>query len=157
MARKARKKPVETYALFIFEITDWEPSYGLSVNGSRYNDAAFSEIYALHIDTVCRHPPKVAGRTANFSLYGERGFMEPPDWQRDRNWRPNSVAHLELPASGGRCYARLPHESMGTLLTALAHQRFRYVSLHGSPLARGHSLCWSIEFSRNEDLGDEPA
>lgn len=155
VARKARKKPVETYDLFIFEIADWEPFYGLSVNASRFDDGAFSENYAIHIETTCRYPKKVAGRTARFDLYSERGFMEPPEWRRDHAWRPPDVAHLELPPSGGRCYARIPHESMGGLITALAHERIRYVSLHGAPLKRGSSLCWSIEFSRSEDLGDE--
>jgi hypothetical protein len=151
MPRKVRKKPVETYSLYIFEITDWEPAYHLSVNASKYDDGAFNEINLLQIETVCRYPEKLAGRSAHFDLYGRRGFMEPPEWQHDRNWRPPNVAHLELSPSGGRCYAPMPNESIGGLITALAHERIRYVSLHGKPLSRGRSLCWSIGFSRQED------
>lgn len=154
MTRKARKKPVETYALFIFEITGWEPRYELGINGSRYEDGAYHEVMLLTVQTVCRYPEKLAGRTAHFDLYGQRNFMEPQEWKRDPAWRPRNVAHLELPPSGGRCYARLPHESMAGLTTALAHQRFRYVSLQGPPLSRGSSLSTSIGFSRDEGLDD---
>jgi len=154
MPRKARKRSVETYALYIFEISAWQPLYELSVNGSRYEDAAFSEICLLQVETICRYPEKLVGRTAHFDLYAQRDFMEPPEWKRDGDWRPKDVAHLELPPSGGRCYARMPHESMPVLITALAHNRFRYVSLHGGPLVRGGTLCRSIGFSRDEGLGE---
>jgi hypothetical protein len=40
-------------------------------------------------------------------------------------------------------------------MTALAHKRARYVSLHGTPLSRGHSSCWSIGFSSDEGLDEE--
>jgi hypothetical protein len=155
MPRKSRKDPVETSALYIFEITDWETLYQLSVNGHRDEDGAYSEITLLTLQTICRYPKRLVGRTARFDLYGEREFLEPHEWKRDRDWRPRDVAHLELPPSGGRCYARLPHDSLVVLMTALGHQRLRYASLRGPPLVRGSAMCRTIGFSYDEGLDED--
>jgi hypothetical protein len=154
MARRTKKR-VETHTLFIFEITDWEPMYELSVNGLKDEVEPYNEILLLHVDAVCRYPKPQVGRAVRFDLYGERDFMHPAVWKHERDWRPQSVAHLELHPSGGSCYGRLPHESMGALITALAHRQLGYVSLMGTPLARGKSRCWSLGFSRVEDVGDD--
>lgn len=154
MARKAKKR-VEDHALFILEIVDWEPMYELSVNGLKDEEEPYHEILLLHVDAVCRYPKAQAGRSVRFDLYGQRAFMEPYEWKHDRDWRPQSVAHLELHPSGGSCHGRLPHESIGALMIALADKRLRYVSLMGTPLTRGKSRCWSLGFSRVEDVGDD--
>lgn len=154
MARRT-KKSVETHTLFIFEITDWEPLYELSVNGLKDADTPYHEIMLLHVDAVCRYPSKLSGRPTRFDLYGERNFLEPAVWKHERDWRPQSVTYLELHPSGGSCSGRLPHESMSALIAALACQRLGYISLMGTPLARGKSRCWSLGFSRVEDFGDD--
>ena len=155
MGRKPRQRARESAALFIFEITDWAPSYHFSVNGLPDRDSAYSEITLVEVDAVCRYPEKkLSGRTAHFSIYGDRGLLEPAQWRRTPDWRPSHVAHLELPPSGGRCYARLPIDSVGRLMAGFAHKRFRYVSLLGVELKRGRSLCTSISFSTDEGLED---
>jgi len=155
MRRKSPKKAVETYELYIFEISDWTTLYEISVNGRRDRDGAYGEVNLLTLQTTCRYPEKLVGRTARFDLYGQRDFLEPNEWKRDRAWRPGHIAHLELPPSGGSCYARLPEATLTRLMIALGHQRLRYASLHGPPLKRGSSLCWSIGFSLDEGLDGE--
>jgi hypothetical protein len=151
MPRKARARPA-AITLLIFEIERWEPEYHFSINGHRDRDGPYSEITLIEVHTVCRYPKKVVGRPARFDLYAERDMWEPSAWDRDR--RPSDIGYLELPPSNGRCFARLPHESMSGLMTALAHGRFRYVSLHSAPLLRGRCLCHSIGFSTDEGLDE---
>ncbi len=154
MARNSRKMPKPAYALFIFEIEGWETNYSLSINRTPQHTGAFNEVSALHIDTTCRHPTTLAGRVVRFSLYGERNLLEPWEWKLDSAWRPSSVAILDMRRSGGNCYGGVPQDSFWGLISALGHSRVRYVSLHGSPLVRGKSVCWSIDFSWDEGLDD---
>ena len=155
MGRKPRKRKVaETHALFIFEIESWDFVYDFSVSGPRDGDGPYHEILLVQLESVCRYPEKLVGRTARFALYGERNISEPWEWKQDSTWRPRGIGYLELPPSNGHAYARLPHESMPSLMTALAHKRVRYVSLHGAPLSRGRSSCRSISFSNDEGLDE---
>jgi hypothetical protein len=156
VARKLRKrKAIETHALFIFEIETWDFVYDFSVSGRKDSEGPYSEVVLVHVETVCRYPEKLVGRTARFDLYAERGIFEPWEWKQDSDWRPRGIGYLELPPSNGHAYLRLPHDSMPGLMTALAHKRVRYASLHGTPLLRGHSSCWSIGFSNDEGLDDQ--
>lgn len=154
MSRPKAKSPQPATESFAFEITDFEPSYMLSVNHRAYEEKPLWEHTSVVMTAVCLLPKKVAGRTARFELVAERDAWTPTSWQRDHDWRPAGVGLLELPPPRGSFYAAIPFESMPTLMTALAHGLYRYILLHGPELKRGKSLCGSFHLMRAIDLDD---
>ena len=151
---KRRKPRYEPSEIYIFEIARWEPTYGLSVDPSRDRAGPYSEHAILEIQATCILPRKLAGRTAQFSLAGQRDFLSPPDYKHDPKWTPRCIGLLELPPSGGRFYALVPHDSLPMLMASLALRMCRYILLFGPPLSRGKSLCTSLQLERSVDLED---
>jgi hypothetical protein len=152
MAPRSRKAPPPAFESYIFEITSFAPSYGLSVEHRKYADGPWWEHAEIEIDATCLFPASLAERTATFTLVADREFWTPYDWQKDHAWRPNGVGLLEVSPTQGRFYAPIAFESMPGLLTAMAHGLYRYILLYGPPLKRRKSLCTSIRFSRTIDL-----
>ena len=148
---RPRTQPMECY---VFEIGEWKPSYILSVNRQRDRTGAFYEHIDIEIQTLCIYPKKLAGRSAQFTLSGQRNCLTPTAYQRDPDWIPNCVGLLELPPTRGRFYTAVPHESLSALITPLIHRLFHFVLLFGPPLSRGASLCSSMQFEQTVDLED---
>lgn len=153
--RRSAASRVQETELLIFEIKGWEPEYHFSVNGLQDGDGPYREVVLVKVHAVCRYPEKVFGREASFSLYAERDMFEPEELKHDREWRPKGIGYVDLPPANGHGYARLPHDSMPGLMTALTHKGFRYLTLHGTPLKRGSSTFNSIGFTNDEGLDEE--
>jgi hypothetical protein len=139
---------------FIFEINEWEPDYLLSVNHDRHRDGPYSEYVNIKMTAPCIFPEQLAGRVAQVHIMGQRKFLDPEIYRRDRDWKPLCVAGLHLPPSSGEFYLAVPLENMPFLLTAFTHGLFRFISLWGPPLKRSNSLCTTVNFMRTVDLSD---
>ncbi len=154
MAGKTPKANPVSSINYIFEITDFEPTYMLSVNPGADDENPWWEHASLGLSTVCRHPETIAGRPAAFELAADRAFWSPSELRHRPGWQPLGVGMLELTPRGGRFYASIPHDSLSMFLTAFANGLFRFIVLNGPPLRRGKSLCTSFEFKRAMDPAD---
>ena len=154
MAHKTIKSTPVMLVHYVLEISSFEPTHRLSLNPRDYDEKPWWEHVALEITTICRLPEKVAGRPIRFELVADREFWTPYEWRKDHGWRPRTVGLLELSPTMGRFYASIPHDSMVTFMTAMAHELYRYILLYGPPLLRGKSLCTSLDFRRTINFDD---
>ncbi len=138
------------YESSVFEITEWEPSYTLSINGSKEDPETYSEYAELHLETSCIEPKKFAGRVAGMILSSRRGFHT---LKRafDAGSQPDSIGLLSLRPAGGSFYAGIPQETIEFLAHALAIGKLRYVMLTGSTFVRSESKITSLHMMRTLD------
>jgi len=155
MIRKPRKKkPDEIYQTYIFEITDWEPGYLLSLNGGKHDDQLYWEHLSARITAKCVFPTKYAGLPTKIHLFADRNMLNPEILKYEKEWKPLCVGSLRVEAAEVHYDAAIPYDIMPSLLAMLATERGRYVLLHGASVRRGKSLCQSFEIQRTVNLDD---
>lgn len=154
VARPRKKKAEESYQTYIFEITDWEPGYLLSLNAGKHDDQLYWESLSVRISAKCVFPAKYAGLPTAIHLFADRAMLNPEILKYDKEWKPRCVGSLRVEAAEVHYDAALPHDFMPSLLAMLASERSRYVLLHGETVRRGKSLCRSFEIQRTVNLDD---
>src|ERR1700722_6776545 len=109
MVRKPRKKkPIETYQTYIFEITDWEPGYLLSLNAAKHDDQLYWESLSARISAKCVFPAKYAGLPTGIHLFADRNMLNPEILKYDKEWKPRCVGSLRVEAAEVYYDAALP-------------------------------------------------
>ena len=155
MVRKPRKeKPEEAYQTYVFEITDWEPGYILSLNVGKYDDQLYWEHLSARISAKCIFPTKYAGLLAGFHLFTDRNMLNPEILKFEKEWKPLCVGSLRVEAAEMHYEAAIPHDLMPSLLAMLASEHSHHLLLHGTPIHRRKSLCRSFEIQRTVNLDD---
>lgn len=154
MKLKIGRQPLRMVETFIFSIDEFELRYALSVNHRKHTDEAYWEHVEIGLTARCTLPAKVAGRGVEFTLVGQRDFLEPYEWLQDSNWRAGGIGVLELNPDRGRFYAAIPHDSVAHVSSSISTGQFRFIILDGQRLVRGKSLCQSIGFRHDVNLDD---
>jgi hypothetical protein len=109
MARKAKKKPPETYETCVFEIADWEPHYHLSTNAGPHDERLYWEHTSVQIIAKCIFPAKFSGRASKLVLAGDRNLLQPEILKCKKAWRPSGIGTLTARnESGWNCCLGLP-------------------------------------------------
>jgi hypothetical protein len=149
---KTKRRKQKISESFIFEIVRWSPSYFFSVDSNKHRDGPYNEHAGIEIEATCIFPETLKGRSAQFEIAGSRDCLTPWSYKNDPDWVPRCVGELVLHPTRGRFYTSVPHDSLPFVLTAFAHDLFRYVLVYGPPLNRSKSLCSSFHLMQSVDL-----
>ena len=152
-AKRARAKAPD-YWSYIFEIEDWEPSYMLSVNDSKFSRGPYWEHLGLDLTGTFVHPEKAKGRKTTFTLRGDReieGSFTQPD---QTHHKPRGVAFVTMRGDHTEVYASAPQDSLRCLAAMLASARIRFLIFHGEALYRSKATITSMHLKRSVNLDE---
>jgi hypothetical protein len=145
----------EEYSSYPVEVIDWEISYSLSLPGNKkLEPTPFWEHLSLKIDGNILHPQKLAGKSINLHIIGDRrdtDVMEHPD---KYDFEPNRVGTLTARGDKIDYLGSIPFDAFSILATLLSAGKIRIVNLHGKVLYRGNASITSISFNRDFDPED---
>jgi len=144
MARK-RAKTTDDWADYVVEIAGWSWSYTLyHADRSRPFEAhEIGEFRHLELDGILREPTVPKCQSVRITLVPSRDF--------DLDRTVKTVASASLYQSVLTFYANLPLDALPPLLTCLAAERVKFVSLRGAKLRYGKALIQSLHIKENID------
>lgn len=151
--KRARAKAPD-YWSYIFEIEDWEPSYMLSVNDSKFSRGPYWEHLGLDLTGTFVHPERAKGRRTTFTLRGDReiegSFAEPAQHRH----KPHGVAFVTMRGDHTEVLTSMPQDSLRCVAAMLASERIRFLILHGEALYRSKATINSMHFKRDVNLDE---
>ncbi len=165
MAKKRRRAVAPETLDYYIQIDDWSPQVGLGIDHSRVWQRPYWESFGVRIRGRMLAPRKVRqfevrGVAIDVTISGERTLSsiiarteEEPDERK-----PRGVGMLQGLKKGGTPWVILsaPVEHVPVIVTALCHERARFLRFRGDALLRGSTNVVSWDLVAALDRDDDP-
>lgn len=151
------KKRTTSEITYFIEVIEWELPYSYSVNRHKVVEGPIWEHVSLTIKGKFLKPVKLAEKTIDFNLIGDRRLAEAlRDIEKfNPQWEPSFVGTLNVRGAYREYIGSLPFDILPQLAFLLHAGGIKYVTLSGTQLHYGSAEISSIRFDKElspEDL-----
>lgn len=150
--KRPQRKPVEMPLRYVIRIEAWDWSYWLGINAGHDKTELYNDFRHLHLTgTVLRPSNTKADRV-------ELIFIPDARYNQDY-WHQHKLAHigtLNLYRGTLSGLFSLPMDVLPSLLTMLAAEKLRFVTISSAKLRYGKAVAQNYSFDMNIDEDDMP-
>jgi len=142
-----KKKVVLTYENFVIEIKGWKPSYSIGLNVEmRLGEGHYFEHNFLELSGTFIEPPKLAGRSVNVSLSGDRVMSQAVMSDKVYSHEVRGIGYVNSRGNYSSCYLKLPYDAIPVVTTLLALGHCKYLGMIGEKLRYGSAVIRNVQF-----------